>query len=578
MRVFWISLGAATLALILVIGIAVGLVVRKMDAKSKIQDHSWLHIDLYGSLPEYDPPSGLVGALTGDDTQTLQSVLTNLEMAANDERIDGVVLQLSASNDAGRGKLEEIRRGVARVQAAGKPVLAFADYINLNVLYTAAACDSFFCPPSAYITIVGLDASHPHVKQALKKLGIEPHVSAIKDYKSAAQIITRDDLTPEAIANKEWMLDEFMDLYLEGLTEGRGIDAGGLDAIMTHAEFLSSEALSVGLVDGVLYWNELSVRFQQEKDETPRVVSGSRYAQEDPDDFDLGGKKKIAVIHAQGTIGGRTNGLNPLFGVMMGHETINGELKRALEDEDVVAIVLRIDSGGGESLASDLMGHMVEVVGREKPVVVSMVDVAASGGYSMAYRANWIVAGNMTVTGSIGSISAKFDMSEMYDKLGLEFSHVTRGPNARLMGEDRGFTDEEFKRFEERHNASFHLWVEGIAEYRNMSVEKVESLGQGRVWTGRQAVVNGLTDEVGGYWEAVAAARRLAEIPEDTQTGLWHLPEKQDLVATLLKGDTEALSLAGRWLVYRSVRQDVGLVGQSLDSGAWQTIAPGYLD
>jgi len=578
MRVFWISLGAAIVALILVFGIVVGLVARKMDVKSKIQDHSWLHIDLYGSLPEYDPPSGLAGALTGGDTQTLQSVLTNLEMAANDERIDGVVLQLSASNDAGRGKLEEIRRGVARVQAAGKPVLAFADYIDLKVLYTAAACDSFFCPPSGYITIVGLDASHPHIKQALKKLGIEPHLSTIKDYKSAAQIITRDDLTPEAIANKEWMLDEFMDLYLEGLTEGRGIDAGGLDAIMTRAEFLPSEALSIGLVDGVLYWDELSARFQQKNDETPRVVSGSRYAKEDPEDFDLGGKKKIAVIHAQGTIGGRTNGVNPLLGVMMGHETINAELKRALEDEDVVAIVLRIDSGGGESLASDLMGHMVEVVGREKPVVVSMVDVAASGGYSMAYRANWIVADNMTVTGSIGSISGKFDMSEMYDKLGIEFSHVTRGPNARLMGEDRGFTDEEFRRFEERHNASFHVWVEGIAEYRNMTVEKVESLGQGRVWTGRQAVVNGLTDEVGGYWEAVAAARRLAEIPADTKTGLWHLPEKQDLVATLLKGDAEALSLAGRWLVYRSVREDVGLVGQSLEGGAWQTIAPGYLD
>jgi len=341
---------------------------------------------------------------------------------------------------------------------------------------------------------------------------------------------------------------------------------------------LPSEALSIGLVDGLLYWDELAARFQHENDETPRVVSGSRYAKEDPEDFDLGGKKKIAVIHAQGTIGGRTNGVNHLLGVMMGHETINTELKRALDDEDVVAIVLRIDSGGGESLASDLMGHMVEVVGREKPVVVSMVDVAASGGYSMAYRASWIVADNMTVTGSIGSISGKFDMSEMYDKLGIRFSHVTRGPNARLMGEDRGFTDEEFKRFEERHNASFHVWVEGVAEYRNMTVEKVESLGQGRVWTGRQAVANGLTDEVGGYWEAVAAARRLAEIPADTKTGLWHLPEKQDLVATLLKGDAEALSLAGRWLVYRSVRQDVGLVGQSLDSGAWQTISPGYLD
>ena len=578
MRVFLISLGAAILALILVFGIAIGLVSNKMDSKSKIEDHSWLHIDLYGTLPEFDPPSGLLGTLTGGDTQTLQSVLTNLEMAANDKRIDGVVLQLSASNGAGRGKLEGIRRGVARVREAGKPVFAFADYIDLNVLYTAAACDSFFCPPSAYITIVGLDTSHPHVKQALKKLGIDPLLSAIKDYKSAAQIVTRDDLTPEAIANKVWMLNEYMDLYLEALSEGRGIDAGGLDAIMTKAEFLSSEALSIGIVDGVMYWDELSARFQQEKDESPRVVSGARYAKEDPEDLGLGGKKKIAVIHAQGSIGGRTNGVNPVLGVMMGHETINAELNRALEDEDVAAIVLRIDSGGGESLASDLMGHMVGMVSREKPVVVSMVDVAASGGYSMAYRASWIVADNMTVTGSIGSISGKFDMSEMYDKLGIKFSHVTRGPNARLMGSDRGFTDEEFKHFEERHNASFHVWVEGVAEHRNMTVEKVESLGQGRVWTGRQAVANGLTDEVGGLWEAVAAARRLAEISEDTKTALWHLPEKQDFVSALLTGDTAALSLAGRWLVFRSLREDVGQVQQSLDSGAWQTVPPGYLD
>ncbi|MEN8005372.1 MAG: S49 family peptidase [Candidatus Krumholzibacteriota bacterium] len=578
MRVFWISLVAAVVGLILVMGMAVGLIAWKMDEKTKIQDQSWLHIDLYGSLPEYDPPSGIAGALTGGGGQTLQSVLTNLEMAAHDKRIDGVVLQLSAAHDAGQGKLEEIRRGVARVQAAGKPVLAFADYIDLDVLYTAAACDSLFCPPSAYITIVGLDAGHPHVKEGLKKLGIEPHLSAIKDYKSAAQIITRSDLTPEAVANKEWMLDEFMDLYLEALSEGRGIDAGGLDAIMTRAEFLSTEALSFGLVDGVMYWDELTARFLQEDETTPRIVSGSRYAQEDPEDFDLGGEQKIAVIHAQGNIGGRTNGVNPLLGLMMGHETINAELQRALDDDDVAAIVLRIDSGGGESLASDLMGHMVEVVGRTKPVVVSMVDVAASGGYMMAYRADWIVADNMTVTGSIGSISGKFDLSGLYDKLGIGFSHVTRGPNARLMGSDRGFTEEEFHKFDERHNASFHTWVEGVAEYRNMTVEKVESLGQGRVWTGRQAVANGLTDEVGGLWEAVAAARRLAEIPEDTATGLWHLPEKQDLVATLLQGDSAALTQAGRWLLYRSVREDLHQVRRSMESGAWQANTTGYLE
>jgi protease-4 len=578
MKVFSVSFAAAALALIVVFALAIGLAAWKLDSKSDIQDHSWLHLDIYGSLPEYDPPSGLTGALTGGDQQTLQSVLTNLEMAAHDKRIDGVVIQLSASNDAGRGKLEEIRRGVTRVREAGKPVLAFADNIDLNVLYTAAICDSFFCPPPSYIFISGLDARASHVKRALAKLGIEPHVSAIKEYKSAAQIITREDLTPEARANREWMLDEFMDLYVQALFKGRGIDAKGLETIMEEAEFLAHEAKDAGIVDDVIYWDELTRRFQHDEEDSPRLVSGARYAQEDPADFDLGGDRKIAVIHAQGNIGGRTSGVNPFLGIMMGHESINAELERALEDEDVVAIVLRIDSGGGESLASDLMSHMVHQVGQVKPVVVSMVDVAASGGYSMAYRANWIVADNMTITGSIGSITAKFDMSEMYDKLGIDFSHVTRGPNARFMGSDRGFTDEEFDHFHERHQASFHVWVAGIAEHRNMTVEEVESLGQGRVWTGRQAVANGLTDEVGGLWEAVAAARRLAEIPEDTSTELWHLPEKQDLVASLLNGDSEAMALAGRWLIYRSVREDFRQVEQSLESGAWQTVPADYVD
>ena len=228
MKVFSISFAAAVLALLLVFGVAIGLVALKFESKTDIKDHSWLHLDIYGSLPEYDPPSGITGALTGGDHQTLQSVLTNLEMAAYDKRIDGVVLQLSAANDAGRGKLEEIRRGVARVQEAGKPVLAFADNIDLNVLFTAAACDSFFCPPPSYIFISGLDSRAPHVKRALDKLGIEPHVSAIKDYKSAAQIITREDWTPEARANREWMLDEYMDLYVQALFQGRGIDAQAL--------------------------------------------------------------------------------------------------------------------------------------------------------------------------------------------------------------------------------------------------------------------------------------------------------------------------------------------------------------
>lgn len=577
MHPFLRSILASVLGSLIILSLVLGIVAWRLDSGTEIEKHSWLHLDLYGALPEYDPPAGLAGAL-GGGTQTLQSVLTNLEMAAVDKRIEGVVLQLSAAQGAGNAKLEEIRGAVQRVRDAGKPVLAYADNIDLKVIYTAAACDSFFCPPPAYVQCVGLDRAVPHVKEGLAKLGISPQVSALKEYKAAAQIFTRNEITPEARANAEWIMSDVMQMYMAAITDGRGVTEEQINGWMQHAMFTAVEAQQMGIVDRVVYWQELSARFKPDGDDYPRLVSGQRYAEEDPDDLDLGGDKKIAVIHAQGNIGGRENAVNPMLGVMMGHETINRELERALRDEDVVAIVLRVDSGGGESLASDLMGHKVELVSREKPVVISMVDVAASGGYMMSYRANYILADPMTITGSIGSISAKFDMSGFNEKVGLEHSHVTLGANARLMDSGRPFSAEEYELFHNRHQESFQEWIDDVARARNLTVAEVESLAMGRVWTGRQAVTNGLIDEVGGLYEAVAAARRLAEVDDDTETGLWHLPEKQDLISSVLGNGSDDLSAAARWMIYSSVRQDMQLIRHSLVSENWQTIDPLFTD
>ncbi len=577
MQSFARSLLASFLGFLLVLTLVLGIAAWRLDTQTGIEKHTWLHLDLYGSLPEYDPPAGLTGAL-GGGAQTLQSVLTNLEMAAVDDRIEGVVLQLSASQGAGNAKLEEIRNAVQRVRATGKPVIAYADNIDLKVIYTAAACDSFFCPPPAYVQCMGLDRAHPHVKEALAKLGINPQLSALKEYKSAAQIITRTDLTPEARANAEWILNDIMATYGEAISKGRGVEAERLYAWMEKALFTTDEAQQAGIVDRVLYWDELEARFIPEGEDHPRIVSGQRYAEEDPADLDLGGDKKVAVIHAQGNIGGRENTVNPLLGVMMGHETINRELERALRDDDVVAIVLRVDSGGGDSLTSDLMGHKVELASRQKPVVVSMVDVAASGGYMMSYRASYILADPMTITGSIGSISGKFDMSGFNKKVGLGHSHVSVGPNARLMSDNEPFTAEEFALFEANHMADFQKWIDDVARARKMTVAEVENLAMGRVFTGRQAVENGLIDELGGLHEAVAAARRLADIESDEETGLWHLPEQQGLVQAVLGGGEEELSAAGRWMLYTNIQQDLDMVRQSLVGANWQTIDPIFTD
>jgi protease-4 len=298
----------------------------------------------------------------------------------------------------------------------------------------------------------------------------------------------------------------------------------------------------------------MEAMLKPEDDDELRIVSPSRYAEVDPGKLDLGGDKTIAVIHAQGMIAGRESGVNPVFGVTMGHETIVSEFRRARMDEDVAAIVFRVDSPGGEALSSDLMGHEVEITAAVKPVVVSMVDVAASGGYHIAYRASRIVADPMTVTGSIGSISGKFNMTGMYDKIGVSFDSVTIGPNALVQSSLVSYTPEQRARFEENHWQGFNDWLRDVAEHRGMTFEDAEKLAHGRVWTGTQAKANGLIDELGDLHRAIEIAKELAEIPAEEQVTLAHFPEKKDLLESLLGGDTAA---AARWAVHRSIRKDL---------------------
>ncbi|HUV35407.1 MAG TPA: signal peptide peptidase SppA, partial [Patescibacteria group bacterium] len=432
----------------------------------------------------------------------------------------------------------------------------FADSMNRKTYFLAAACDSVFMPPSAYFTFVGFATVTEHVKGTLEKLGIKPNLHRIKDYKSAAEMITRDDMSPTARENKEWMLDEYWDMYVASLGEDRGFTEEQIVGFMDHAMFQPDEALEAGLIDRILYWDELEEMLKQEDDEKLRTVYASRYDEEKAAKLGLKGKKTIAVIHAQGMIGGRTSKIDPMFGVMMGHETVNADLRRARRDEDVAAVVFRVDSGGGESLASDLISREVEAVKDEKPIISSMVDVAGSGGYMIAYRASKIVADPMTITGSIGSISMKFNMKGFYDKIGMTHDHVERGPNALMWSDLRDFTDEERARFEAAHWKGFNWWLADVAEERGMTFEEAEKLAHGRVWTGRQAKANGLVDEVGGLDRAIEMAKELAGIPADEKVTVVHYPEKKSLLDIVVGGGGD-LTAAAKYVVYRFIRNDL---------------------
>jgi len=232
------------------------------------------------------------------------------------------------------------------------------------------------------------------------------------------------------------------------------------------------------------------------------------------------------------------------------------ELRRARKDDRVAAVVFRVDSGGGEALASDLIGHEVERTVKAKPVVVSMVDVAASGGYHISYRASKIVAGPLTMTGSIGSISGKPNLRGLFDKLGVTQDFVTKGPMALMFSDYRNFTPEERDRFEQNHWDGFNAWLRDVAEHRAMTFAEAEKLAHGRVWTGRQAKANGLVDELGGLDKAVEIAKELAGIPVEENVSLLHYPKKKGLWSLFFGGGVNVRSLL-RWALYRFVQDDL---------------------
>ncbi len=558
MKSFLISFFAALLAIvvgfvvILVIGAGIGASIS--SDKPDVEDGSWLVIDLYGGITEYSPPTNFIGEIVGGKGETLTRILCNLNKVCVDDRIEGVLFKMSASNGAGRAMLEEMRGAIKKVQATGKKVYGYSDSMDRHTYYLASACDSLFMPPTAYMNFIGLSVTTEHVKGMLEKLHIKPNLHRIKDYKSAAEMIIREDMSKFSRENKDWMLEEYWDLYCTALEEDRGFTEEQVTAAMEKALFPIEDAVEWGFVDAAIYWDELVDMCKGDEEEL-KTVSQSTYAKVEPKELGMGGKKKIAVVHAQGMIAGRKSKVDPMFGLLMGHESVNAQLRKARKDDDVVAVIFRVNSGGGESLASDMMGHEVAITAKEKPVIVSMVDVAASGGYMIAYRATKMIADEMCVTGSIGSINMKFNLKGFYEMFGITHDYTSKGPNALMYSPFRDFTKDERKIFETDHWKGFNAWLQDVADHRGMTFEEAEKLAHGRVWTGRQGLANGLIDATGGLDKAIEMARELAGIEEDEKVSVVHYPEPKSFIESLMEGGI--FSTAAKYVVWRYIQDDV---------------------
>ncbi|MFN8178446.1 MAG: S49 family peptidase [bacterium] len=495
---------------------------------------SWLVVKLNGPLMEWYGPS-TVRDLFDDSPPCLMEITENLEKAAVDPRIRGVILKIGPLG-AGPGKLDEIRAGLAHVRHSGKRVYAHAQQLTDAGLYLASACDSTFLLPEGEVMLLGRGVTIPHFKGTLEKLDVHDQLDVIGEYKSAAELFTAKQSSKEAVENLKWLFDELGAAYDDTLSAARKLDPGALAKLRGRAILRAKEAKEAGLVDGLAYWDELEERLKSPHDEL-RTVSSQDYAKIDRRSLGLAGRKKIAVVHGQGFISSDgEDRYDAMWGIVMGPDRVVEDLDRARRDDGVDAILLRWDTPGGATDGSQRIARAVARAREDKPVVVSIADEAASGGYMVSFPADRIVCPPNGITGSIGSITGKLNMRGLWEKAGITFDDLAFSPNAFLYSDLHDWTPEQRQLVSDEHHAFYRDWVESIAKARHLPPDKVDENGRGKVWTGREAKERGLVDSLGGWDDAVSVLRQVAKLRENEKLDFEHWPKKESLMEVLLSG------------------------------------------
>ena len=525
----FLLLGGIFVALLIVAVVGIIVASRTMG-RPAVENNSVLVLSISGDLPDYVAEEPLAKAFGIRQTQSFTSLLTQLRKAKIDNRISAVLLNIDFPG-IGWGKADELRDAVKEFKTSGKPVYAYMEIGTNREYYIATAADRVFLPPSGDIYINGFAAEAMFYKGSLDKLGIEAEVIQIgPKYKNAPDQYTKKEMGEGQREVINALLDEYFGRFTTAIAESRKKSVEDVKALVDAAPYNAVKAKSLGLIDDALYRdqvdNDLKAKLGYKEDDKLRTISGGSYREIPSDSLGLNKGEKIAVIYASGAIniGHSTNG--PLNGQMVGSDTIVEAINDAAADKSIRAIVLRVDSPGGSALASDLMWHAIENAKAKKPFVVSMSDVAASGGYYIACNASKIVAEPSTVTGSIGMFLGKPVMKGFYDWLGVTNQYVMRGKNAGIFRETEKWTPEERAKMEEMaHGVYYDNFVPKVAQGRKKTPEEVNTLGQGRVWTGTQAKGNGLVDEFGGLERAIDIAKELATLPADKDVKRVVFPE-----------------------------------------------------
>ena len=537
-------LGGIVAAVVLV-GIIALVVFANSLGRPSVPENSVLVLSISGDLPDYVPEEPLAKAFGIAQEQSFSSLLTQMRKAKVDSRIGGVLLDINFPG-IGWGKADELRDAIADLRSSGKPVYAYLEIGTNREYYIATAAEKIYLSPPGSLYVNGFAAEAMFYKGSLDKLGIEADVIQIgPKYKNAPDQYTKTSMGEGQKEVVNALLDEYFGRFTNAIATARKKSIEDVKAAVDSAPFTAAQAKTQGFIDDTLYREqvdtELKTRLGYKADDKLRTISAGKYREVPSDSLGLNNGEKVAIIYASGAIttGKSSSGL--INGRMVGSDTIVEAVNEAANDKSIKAIVLRVDSPGGSALASDLMWFAIENAKAKKPVVVSMGDVAASGGYYIACNANKIVAEPSTVTGSIGMFMGKPVLKGLYTWLGVSNEYTLRGKNAGVFRETERWTPEEREKMVEQANAVYYdQFIPKVAKGRNKSIEEANSLGQGRVWTGTQAKANGLIDEFGGLEKAIDIAKEIAGLPADKDVRRIAFPEPRPFLESIFGGDSSA--------------------------------------
>lgn len=474
-----------------------------------------------GDIPELVPD--LVLPVRNGQALTVRGYVDVIRKAKHDARITRLLVKPGGFDSPFWAKVQEVRDALLDFRQSGKPVYAFLEYGGDKEYYLASAADKIFLLPTSTLDLTGIASYEVFLRGTFDLVGTYPDFLHVGDFKTAVNTYTEKTFTPAHRQMTESLNTDQFEQLVRAIADGRRRPEAEIRALIDRGPFQPEEALSVGLVDELAYEDELDDVADLSLDQEVDVED---YARVTWDALGVARRSRIAVVNAIGTIVSGESGFDPVNGPVLGSETLVEHI-RAARDSGARAMIVRIDSPGGSSVASDVIWRELMITkDKGMPVIVSMSDLAASGGYYMAAAGDVLIAQPGTLTGSIGVYTGKFVTSGTLDKLGANIEGVSRGKFAQMYSTDRPFTEEERAKVLASMQATYDTFVERVAESRQMPPEKVNAIGQGRVWTGRQARDLGLVDDLGGLMTAVAAAKQRAKIPaeEDVQLDVYPQP------------------------------------------------------